>query len=65
MANTMQQQMVYVMPVMTGILAARFPSGLALYWVISTLFSLIQQWVISGPGGLEKYLVRLQAIKSK
>lgn len=40
----MQKQMIYVMPIMTGVIAASFPSGVALYWVASTLFSLFQQW---------------------
>ncbi len=59
MAASMQQQMIFLMPVMTGIMALRFPSGLALYWAVSTLFSIIQQWVISGPGGLVSYYQRL------
>ena len=40
----MQKQMVYVMPVMTGVIAASFPAGISLYWVVSTIFSLFQQW---------------------
>jgi YidC/Oxa1 family membrane protein insertase len=59
MAATMQQQMVFMMPLMTGFLALRFPSGLALYWVISTVFSLVQQLIISGPGGLTTYLAKV------
>ncbi len=52
MAQSIQQQMMYLMPAMTVIIALKFPSGLALYWVVTTLFSLIQQYVVSGPGGL-------------
>jgi membrane protein insertase Oxa1/YidC/SpoIIIJ len=37
---------------MTGWIALSFPSGLGLYWVVTTVFSIAQQWVISGPGGL-------------
>lgn len=59
MAQSMQQQMVYMMPVMTVIFSLQFPSGLALYWVITTAFSLVQQLVISGPGGLTKHLAKL------
>lgn len=58
MAETMQQQMMFIMPVMTVVIALRFPSGLALYWVATTLFSLGQQYYLSGLGGLKKYLVR-------
>src|SRR5690606_6844604 len=36
MATTMQQQMVFMMPIMTVIFSIQFPSGLALYWVITT-----------------------------
>lgn len=56
MAQSMQNQMVYLMPAMTVFFAIQFPSGLALYWVITTAFSFVQQLVITGPGGLRKYL---------
>ncbi len=52
MAQSIQQQMVYLMPIMTVVIASRFPSGLALYWVVTTLFSFGQQLIVSGPGGL-------------
>lgn len=55
MATSMQQQMVFMMPIMTVIFSLQFPSGLALYWVITTAFSLIQQLIVSGPGGLVLY----------
>lgn len=59
MAVAMQQQMVFLMPVITVVFALQFPSGLALYWVVTTAFSLVQQLVVSGPGGLKKYLIKL------
>ncbi len=52
MAESIQQQMLFMMPIMTTVIALKFPSGLALYWVATTLFSLVQQYIISGPGGL-------------
>lgn len=52
MATSMQQQMVYMMPLMTVIISLNFQSGLVLYWVISTVFSLVQQYLFSGWGGL-------------
>ncbi len=64
MAQSMQQQMLYLMPAMTVIIALKFPSGLALYWVITTLFSLVQQYLVSGLGGLAPVLVKLRIIKS-
>lgn len=54
MAQTMQQQMLYMMPLMTGIISVNFQSGLVLYWVFSTIFSIIQQYYFSGLGGLVK-----------
>lgn len=58
MAEAIQQQMLYVMPVMTGLIALRLPSGLAVYWIATTIFSLVQQYVVSGPGGLNRVLAK-------
>jgi YidC/Oxa1 family membrane protein insertase len=55
MAAMMQKQMIFVMPVMTGFIALRFPSGLALYWIATTVFSIGQQYFVSGFGGLTSY----------
>lgn len=52
MASAMQKQMIYMMPIMTVVISINFQSGLVLYWVVSTLFSLVQQYVFSGWGGL-------------
>lgn len=60
MATAMQQQMVFMMPVMTVIFSLQFPAGLALYWVITTAFSLVQQLIVSGPGGLVVYGKKLK-----
>jgi YidC/Oxa1 family membrane protein insertase len=62
MAKSMQQQMLFIMPIMTGFFALRFPSGLALYWVATTVFSVGQQYYISGFGGLKTYWLRLMAL---
>lgn len=64
MAQTMQQQMLYIMPVMTAFLAIKFASGLALYWVATTAFSAVQQYMVSGPGGLKTIALKLGMIKS-
>lgn len=66
MAATMQKQMLFFMPLMTAFIAWRFQSGLALYWVATTLFSIGQQYVISGPGGLKSYaLLALQTLSGR
>lgn len=43
----MQSQMIYTLPVITVIFGITLPSGLVLYWFASTLFILIQQWLLS------------------
>lgn len=58
MAATMQQQMLFILPVMTVVIAAQFPSGLALYWAATTVISVFQQWQVSGWGGLITYSQR-------
>lgn len=63
MATSMQQQMVFMMPIMTVIFSIQFPSGLALYWVITTAFSLAQQLMVSGPGALLTYAKKYKLIK--
>lgn len=61
MAETMQKQMVFMMPLMTGWIALGFPAGLGLYWVVTTIFSIAQQWAVSGPGGLENIAYTVKA----
>jgi YidC/Oxa1 family membrane protein insertase len=65
MAATMQKQMLFMMPLMTGFIAIGFPSGLTLYMVATTIFSIGQQLVLSGPGGLTLYTKRLLSILSR
>lgn len=55
MGMAMQKQMVFLMPLMTTFIAWRFQSGLGLYWVTTTLFSVVQQYFVSGPGGIKSY----------
>ncbi len=44
-AQSMQKSMLYFMPIMIFFTARSFPGGLALYWVVSNLFSIIQQLI--------------------
>lgn len=46
MAQVMQKQMTYVMPVFTVIILLGLPSALGLYWIASGLFSVAQQYFI-------------------
>ena len=46
-AQSMTKNMVYIMPVLTFVFAMSFPSGLALYWAVTTLFAIAQQHIIA------------------
>ena len=43
----MQEQMVYMFPIMTLIIGVRLPSGLVLYWFVSTVLALGQYYLIN------------------
>jgi len=45
LAQSMSRQMAYTMPIITFIFGASVPSGLALYWAVSTLFQVGQQYM--------------------
>lgn len=40
---TMQRNMVYLSPVMTLLIARSLPSGAAVYWIVQSVFSIVQQ----------------------
>ncbi len=52
-AMNMQKQMVLIMPIITGFIGWGLPAGLSLYWTVTTLVSIIQQWYVSGWGWFE------------
>lgn len=39
-------QMQYVFPLLIVFIAYQLPSGLALYWTVSNIFTIIQEWII-------------------
>lgn len=45
-AKAMSWQMTYFFPIFTVFLAWTFPAGLVLYWIATTIFSLLQQYYI-------------------
>jgi len=45
-ASMMQTQSLYMFPAMTVLIGLSLPSGLALYWVVFSLFNLIQHLII-------------------
>lgn len=60
----MQQSMIYTFPLMTLFIGLKFPSGLALYWLIFSLMQAYQQYQSQGWGGLTPFIKRLGLIKS-
>lgn len=46
MAQMMSKQMLYMGPLLTLFIGVKFPAGLALYWLVSTAFAIIQQYLI-------------------
>ncbi len=49
------EMMLWMMPLMFGFLAMSFPSGLALYWAISNVISIVMQYfIVGGWGGLSR-----------
>ncbi len=48
----MQEQMLYMMPIIFLVVGITLPSGVVLNILVTTLFSLVQQYFISGWGGL-------------
>jgi YidC/Oxa1 family membrane protein insertase len=58
-SSQQQQTLLYLMPVMFGIFGFTFPAGLTLYWTVSNLWQIGQQYVLLkaghiGPGAIER-----------
>lgn len=51
-ATQMQSQMTYMFPIMTVFFTINFPSGLALYWFVSSVYTIAQNYL------LKKYVLR-------
>jgi YidC/Oxa1 family membrane protein insertase len=45
MMASMQKNMAYIFPAMTVFVSLQLPAALALYWVASTLFGIVQQYL--------------------
>jgi len=71
------RMMLWMMPLMFAFLTMQFPSGLALYWVVSNVISIVVQYYMTGWGGLfpaaarkpvgreKKYLKRIVQVEEK
>ncbi len=48
MTQIMNNQMLYFMPIFTIIIGGNLPAGLTIYWLFTTLFSILQQYIVLG-----------------
>ncbi|MFH1295614.1 MAG: YidC/Oxa1 family membrane protein insertase [bacterium] len=60
MLYNMQEQMLYMFPVMMLIFGFRLPSGVMLNIFVSTLFTLVQSYFVMGWGGLSPLVQKLR-----
>lgn len=59
-ASQVQSQMMFMMPLMIGYFAFQFPIGLALYWNTFTILGMVQQYFVSGWGGMERWIEKVR-----
>ena len=62
-AQAMQKQNLYIMPIMFFVFGLTLPSGVMLYILFSTVFQIVQQYLFSGWGGLKPWLIKLKFVK--
>jgi YidC/Oxa1 family membrane protein insertase len=53
-ADPMQAKMMWMMPLIFGVMFFFFPAGLVLYWLTNNILSIAQQWVINRQLGVNK-----------
>jgi len=59
------RMMLWMMPLMFGFLCLSFPSGLALFWVTSTVIRVVMQYYATGWGGLIPSAAGKQVIRDR
>lgn len=64
-ATVFQTQSTYIFPIMIGFFSFTFPVGLSLYWNTFTIFGIIQQYKIIGPGGLVDLWQKIKKLLKK
>lgn len=62
-ATAFQSQSMYIFPAMIAIFSWTLPLGLSLYWNTFTLFGILQQYQISGLGGLTEWVDKIKKKK--
>lgn len=62
-ASAFQQQSLYIFPFMIAFFSWGFPIGLSLYWNTFTIFGIMQQYKISGLGGVSEWVDKIYGKK--
>jgi YidC/Oxa1 family membrane protein insertase len=62
-ATAFQSQSLYIFPLMIGFFSYTFPVGLSLYWNTFTIFGIIQQYRVSGLGGIAGWVDKIYGKK--
>jgi YidC/Oxa1 family membrane protein insertase len=63
--QSMSRMMLWTMPLMFGLLALSFPSGLALFWVTSGVIRILMQYFATGWGGVASSMATKLAVRDK
>lgn len=61
--TAMQSSAIYTFPLITLLVGGRFPSGVAIYWVVFSVFQTVQQYRSTGLGGLKSWLNKINLIQ--
>lgn len=64
-AYNMQEQMLYILPIMTLGFSLSLSSGIVLYIVTTTVFSIVQTYYLSGLGALRPYVNKFNKLAQK
>jgi len=62
---SMQKSMMYTFPLLTLFIGMRFPAGLALYWLVVSLFQFIQQYFMTDPQNLPTWMPKVNLLQSR
>lgn len=57
-AYNVQQQMLYIMPLMTAYISTKLPSGVVLYIITTSLFSFVQTYILTQRRGIKSLITR-------
>ncbi len=63
--QAMMQTMMNFMPLMVVFFGWKFPAGIVMYWAVQSLYSVIQQWFITGWGSLKDWFPWLPELREE